>query len=81
MNGDPESWPGCAWIAVLLVSVGTIVSLWVSRKIAGPLYRIEKDIEAVLQGASHGFKVHLRDGDQLQHLAVLVNQLMERVRR
>jgi hypothetical protein len=53
----------------------------VSRKIAGPLYRIEKDIEAVLQGASHGYRVNLRQGDHLQHLAELVNQLMERARR
>lgn len=66
------------WIAVLLVSIGTFISILVSRKIAGPLYRIEKDIETLLQGASNGVRVHLRQGDHLQHLADLVNQLMER---
>jgi hypothetical protein len=69
------------WIAALLVSIGTIISLWVSRQIAGPLYRIEKDIETVLTEASSGVRVHLRQGDQLQHLADLVNQLMERSQR
>ena len=66
------------WIGVLLVSIGTFISIWVSRKIAGPLYRIEKDIESLLYGASSGVRVHLREGDHLQHLAELVNQLMER---
>jgi hypothetical protein len=66
------------WIGVLLLSIGTFVSIWVSRTIAGPLYRIEKDIEALLQGASSGVRVHLRQGDHLQHLADLVNQLIER---
>jgi hypothetical protein len=66
------------WTAALLVSVGTFISLWVSRKISGPLHRIEKDLESLLQGATNGARVHLRKGDQLQHLADLVNQLIER---
>ena len=69
------------WIGVLLVSVGTFVSIWVSRKIAGPLYRIEKDIESLLHGASSGVRVQLREGDHLQHLAELVNQLIERTHK
>lgn len=68
------------WIGVALLSIGTFVSIWVSRRIAGPLYRIEKDIESLLQGASSGVRVHLREGDHLQHLADLVNQLIERGR-
>ena len=66
------------WIGVLLLSIGTFVSIWVSRTIAGPLYRIEKDIESLLQGATQGARVRLREGDHLQHLADLVNQLIER---
>jgi hypothetical protein len=69
------------WIGVVLISIGTFVSIWVSRKIAGPLYRIEKDLEAMLHGASSGTRVHLREGDPLQHLAELVNQLMERTQK
>ncbi len=69
------------WVVALLASIGTIISLWVSRQIAGPLYRIEKDIETVLTGAATGVRVHLRDGDHLQRLADLVNQLMERSQR
>jgi hypothetical protein len=69
------------WIGAYLVSVGTFIALWVSRQIAGPLYRIEKDIENILKGAANGTRVHLREGDQLQHLAILVNQLVERTER
>ena len=81
----------------LALAVGTFVSVWVSRKIAGPLYRIEKDLEALLSGAfdgpstrpagpsagclEDGHPIHLREGDPLQHLAALVNRLMERTRK
>jgi len=53
---------GRLWVGVVLVSISTFVSIWVSRKIAGPLYRIEKDIESLLQGASSGVHVHIREG-------------------
>jgi hypothetical protein len=68
------------WTGVALLAIGTFISIWVSRWIAGPLYRIEKDIESLLTGASSGVRVHLREGDHLQHLADLVNQLIERTR-
>jgi hypothetical protein len=66
------------WVCAVLIALGTFISLWVSRQIAGPLHRIEKDLENLLQGASNGVRVHLREGDPLQHLAQLVNQLIER---
>jgi signal transduction histidine kinase len=69
------------WVCALSLGVGTFVSIWVSRQIAGPLYRIEKDIQTLLNGASEGTRIHLREGDHLQHLADLVNQLMERTRK
>jgi hypothetical protein len=66
------------WIWVILIALGLFISLWVSRQITGPLYRIEKDLEALLYGAASGVRVHLRKGDHLQHLADLINQLIER---
>jgi signal transduction histidine kinase len=69
------------WVGAVLLSIGTFVSIWVSRTIAGPLYRIEKDVETLLQGASNRTRVHLRQGDPLQHLAQLVNQLIERTQK
>jgi hypothetical protein len=73
-----EDW---VWRIALGLVFGSWASLWVSRKIAGPFYRIETDLESILNGASQGQKVQLRDGDPLQHLADLVNELLERGRK
>lgn len=69
------------WTAAAMLAVGAFVALWISRKIAGPFYRIEKDLEALLQGARDGQNIHLRPGDPLEHLVDLVNQLIERTKR
>lgn len=69
------------WRIALGLGFGTLASLWTSRQIAGPLYRIEKDLEALLSGARDGNKIILRDGDPLGHLADLINELIERTKR
>jgi hypothetical protein len=69
------------WRIALGIVFGALASLWVSRQIAGPFYRIEKDLETLLHGATSGRKVVLRDGDPLGHLAGLINELIERVRK
>jgi len=69
------------WRIALGLVFGALASLWVSRQIAGPFYRIEKDLDALLHGAANGHKVILRDGDPLGHLAELINELIERTRK
>jgi hypothetical protein len=69
------------WRIALGLVFGALASLWASRRIAGPLYRIEKDLESLLHGAKDGHKVVLRDGDPLRHLADLVNELLEQTRK
>jgi len=69
------------WAATAMMAIGAFVALWISRKIAGPFYRIEKDLEALLQGAREGQTIRLRPGDPLQHLAELVNQVIEKAKR
>ena len=69
------------WRIVLGLVFGALASLWVSRQVAGPFYRIENDLDAILHGAQQGEKVHLREGDPLQHLANLINDLIERTRK
>ena len=56
-------------IVTILVAIATMaVTLFVSHKIAGPLYRFKKIMEALGEGdfLSH---VSIRKGDQLQDLA------------
>jgi hypothetical protein len=68
------------WRIVIGLVFWALTSLWISRQVAGPFYRIEHDLEAILHGAKQGQKVKLRDGDPLQHLADLINELIDRKR-
>ena len=68
------------WRVVLGLVFGALSSLWISRQVAGPFYRIERDLDSILHGARQGEKVHLREGDTLQHLADLINELIERTK-
>ena len=66
------------WIIALALALGMFISLWISRRIAGPFYRIEKDLEAILNGATQKSVIQVRPGDPLQHLAELVSELAKR---
>lgn len=68
------------WTVALVLAVGAFTALWISRRIAGPFYRIEKDLEAMLSGATQGRPIRLRPGDPLQHLVELINLLIERTK-
>lgn len=64
-------------IATLLIAVSTIaVTLFVSHKIAGPIYRLEKDIEVIADG-DLTFRVKFRKGDQLKELSEEINAMSE----
>jgi hypothetical protein len=68
------------WVAVVVVGVSLFAALYVSRQIAGPFYRIEQDLEDWMQGALEGRRIQLRKDDSAQRLAMLINQLIERIR-
>ena len=62
-------------ITIVLISLATIcVTLFVSHKIAGPLFRFEKDIKAIANG-DLTLMIHLRDDDQLRELAEDINAM------
>ncbi len=67
-------------IVTILISIVTIIlTLLVSHKIAGPLYRFKKVIEAMGEGDfAQDFKIRQRD--QLQDLAKTINSAIQRVR-
>lgn len=66
------------WAVAVGVAIGGFAALWVSRAIAGPFYRIEKDLESILRDAKPGEGIHLRPGDPLQHLAELINEILKK---
>lgn len=56
--------------------VAVVVTLLVSHKIAGPMYRFEKDIEDIGAGNLQK-KIRIRDGDQFVVVAENLNQMVD----
>ena len=61
-------------IMVLMIVVG----IFMTHRVAGPVYRIETEIDRVL-GGEKGVRVRLRRHDSFPDLAEKVNQLIERI--
>ncbi len=55
-----------------------VVGVFITHRIAGPVYRVEKDIDRVLAGEK-GVRIALRKGDNFPALADKVNKLVERI--
>ena len=64
-----------AVVTVLVGLASVLVTLYASHKIAGPIYRIEKDLEKVMLGDLR-VKFNLRKNDQLQALATMIEALI-----
>jgi len=61
-----------AGVSLIMIMVGILVS----HKIAGPMFRFEKDIERVATGDLKS-RVKLRHGDQLEALATSLNTMID----
>jgi len=64
---------------VAIIAAGAIaiaMTLLVSFRIAGPLYRLEKDVAEVNKG-NLGVEIRLRNKDELKDLAETLNQLLK----
>jgi len=67
-------------VVMIIVSIATIfVTLFVSHKIAGPLYRFKKTMKD-LEGGNFAEDFRIRHLDQLQDLAETFNIMIRRVR-
>jgi methyl-accepting chemotaxis protein len=63
---------------LIFIIVIPILSIFISHKIAGPLFRFEKTLREALESKGPVPPIHLRRGDELQSLADLINQLLDR---
>ncbi|MFN3480951.1 MAG: HAMP domain-containing protein [Thermodesulfovibrionales bacterium] len=52
------------------------MSLFLSHRIAGPLYRFEKSIEEIIKG-NLSFRIKLRKKDEAKELAEAINRMIE----
>lgn len=62
---------------LVVVAVGVFISLYISHRLAGPLYRFERSMEAMRDG-DLAFQVKLRDKDELIDLVPIFNQTLQR---
>ncbi|MFC1699841.1 hypothetical protein ACFL1I_07820 [Candidatus Omnitrophota bacterium] len=68
-------------IVLILVSLATIlVTLFVSHKIAGPLYRLKKAMHGLGEG-DFSTEINLREFDQLKGLAGEFNQMARKLKK
>lgn len=66
------------WPAILIsIPAFMILSIFITHKLAGPIYRIEKTLKKMAEG-DFKEKINFRAGDELQELGVYFNQIMER---
>ncbi len=62
---------------IFLIGAGiSILSIFLSHRIAGPLYRFEKSIEDITKG-NLAFRIKLRKRDEAQELAEALNRMIE----
>jgi len=61
---------------VIIVIFVAILSIFVSHRIAGPVYRFEKSAKIIAEG-DLSLRIRLRKGDELQELADAFNQMTE----
>lgn len=68
-------WP---WIGGVILFFGA-VSIFISHKVAGPLFRVKKTLSQVTKGDLN-VSIRLRKGDDLKDVAEHVNLLIEKLR-
>ena len=68
--------PSILFNNLLLVILISVVGVFYSHRIVGPVYRIEKDLARVIDGEK-GLRIKLRKKDRLQLLAQQINRLIE----
>jgi nitrate/nitrite-specific signal transduction histidine kinase len=60
---------------VLLVIIQIVLlTIFFSHKVAGPVFRMEKTCHSMIEGA-YTNEIHLRRGDEMQNLALLLNEV------
>jgi nitrogen fixation/metabolism regulation signal transduction histidine kinase len=65
------------WYNIPLLLVVILAGIVITHRIAGPVYKIERKLEQVLQG-DENTQIRLRQGDELQELADKINVLITR---
>lgn len=66
-------------ILLMFLVLAAVFSIFISHKIAGPIYRFEKTLQAIA-GGDLTMRVGLRKRDEFKHLADTMNQMVSELR-
>ncbi|MBN1698214.1 MAG: hypothetical protein JW881_11930 [Spirochaetales bacterium] len=69
--------PAVLFNNIIIMIIISVLGIFYSHKIAGPVYRIDMEISKVLAGEK-GIRIRLRRKDKLQSLAEKINKLIEK---
>ena len=67
--------------AIVLIIIGVIMSLYLVHKLMGPLQRLNREINDMLEGKTPLHKVSIRKTDYLAPFVELINKLIESVNK
>ncbi len=67
-------WPALA----VLISAAAVFSIYLTHRLAGPLFRIEQTARELIRG-NLALRIRLRKGDELHELAGLLNEVLDTV--
>lgn len=57
-----------------------VISIFISHKFAGPVYRLKKEIREMIETGNIDKKIALRKGDELKDLVEVFNELIEKIK-
>ena len=67
------------WIFIVTAGLSVVViSMFLTHRFAGPMYRFEKSVEEMLRG-NFNFEIRLRKKDEGKELAAMMNQLISTI--
>ena len=64
---------------IISIVIATVLMLFYSHRLAGPVYKLRKGLEKMIEG-DYGEKLVFRKGDEFQGLAEVINRLQDKLR-
>lgn len=79
-------WKQFLYLSIILpmivnLVIGIFIVLYTSNKFAGPLFRLEREIDRYLNGETDSIQVKFRTTDYLHSLAQKINSIDEKAKR
>lgn len=65
--------------ALINIIVGVVIALYVSNKFAGPLFRLQREMNRYLSGEVKKMELNFRTDDYLHSLANTINKISDKI--